>query len=64
MKNKILWLIIICACAYGVLTYAIDNPNGARLLRDDINQTASEGVSAAKDAVESTKKYVDNLSDD
>ena len=34
------------------------------MLRNDIDATIEQGADAAKDAAESAKKYVDNLSDD
>ena len=44
--KRLFWGVVVLACAYGILVYAVSNPRGA------------------KDAAESAKKYVDNLSDD
>jgi hypothetical protein len=64
MMKRIFWGVVILACAYGVLTYAISNPNGAKMLRDDIDATLEQGAEAAKETAESAKKYIDNLSDE
>ena len=62
--KRLFWGVVVLACAYGILVYATSNPNGAQMLREDIDATVEQGVDVAKDAAESAKKYVDNLSDD
>jgi hypothetical protein len=62
--KRLFWGVIVLVCAYGILVYAVSNPRGAKMLRDDIDATIEQGADAAKDAAESAKKYVDNLSDE
>jgi hypothetical protein len=62
--KRIFWGFIILLCAYGVLSYALDNPNGAKMLRQDIDAAVDEGIETAKETAKKAEKYVDNLSDE
>jgi hypothetical protein len=61
--KKIIYFALICVCAYGILTYALDNPRGAERLRDDIGEVTQEVVEKGSEAVDSVREYANEVTD-
>jgi len=55
--NKLFKIIFVCVVFYGLLSWAVNNPNSASNVKESIETTAGE-------AVEKAKNITDNLIDE
>ena len=55
--NKLFKVIFVCVVAYGLLYWAVNNPNSASDVKETIETTAGVAVEKAKD-------IADNLTDE